>query len=883
LKLCLPVRLILTLLLLAGTAGLLSAQDMEKRISLDLQEQTLTEVIRQISRQGGILFSYSPLTLRADRRISVHVHDMPLSAVFERVFTANGIAYRFSEKQVILTPAAAPVPFSGKPHPSESIRFTISGHVREKASGDAVIGANVYDPASMQGTSTNAYGYFSLSLPRGTYRLVHSFVGYIPVTDSIVLHSDTVLNTELVVTPVNINSVEIRSGRSAMPGFQETPGETRFSAALLKQLPGFAGNTDVIKTLQNIPGIISFGDGSAFYYVRGGNSDQNLLLIDEAPIYNPSHLFGFFSALAPDAIKEVRVYKGDFPSDFGGRLSSVTDVHAREGNLKQSGFAGNFGPYTSDLTVEGPIRKDVSSFLLSFRRSNLNWLRIPDEDQTYKFNFYDLNGKVNLQPNANNRLYITVFTGSDRFERQSRASGSTFGISWKNVAGTFRWNHTLNRRMFMNTTASISRYRYYLYTEKELGNYWLSAITNATLKSDLSWYPNPENTVKAGLEFSSHRSDPGNYYNGTEDMPVVSTYQAAEVAAYLSNEQHILRNLTARYGLRLTRWNDLGPSTVYFFDANHQVIDTVSVARNTVYQSFLNLEPRLSLSWSPFKRLSVQASASHHVQHMQMLSNSGSPFTSLEVWVTSGPGIQPQKADQVSFGFTAEPARDMEFTAEVYYKKLYNQIEYRDHANMLFNPLLEGELRFGDGYARGLETQLRKTAGKLTGSISYAWTKAVKKIPEVNGGKEFPAAWDRPHNLNLTLSYVPERRWEFAAHWMYMTGAPFSSPTGFYSLNGYTVPVYGEKNNDRLPDYHRLDLSVNYILNKPESRYRHSVMLTVYNAYGRHNPFAVNFNKIMDVNGNFVVPTNLAGEVEQIPAAISVAGAIPSLNYIFRF
>jgi hypothetical protein len=580
------------------------------------------------------------------------------------------------------------------------------------------------------------------------------------------------------------------------------------------------------------------------------------------------------------------VYKGDFPANYGGRLSSVVDVRAREGNLKRLGFSGNIGPYTSDLTLEGPILKDRSSFIISGRRSNMNWLQLSFDDQrSYKFDFYDINAKLNVKLNNNNRLFLTGFKGNDIFERYNNLKTNTFGISWKNVAGTLRWNHIFNNKLFSNTTAYISRYNYSLDISKELGNYWTSSITNATIKTDFSWFPNPKNAIKTGFEFNRHESNPGKMYYSDEEIPAsLAGYYSNEIAIYASNEQQIGQKFFARYGFRLSRWNDLGPTSVYFFDANHTVIDTIDVAKNTIYKSFLNFEPRLSLKYKISENVSLHANYNRNVQHLQMLSNSTSPFTSLEVWVPSGPNIKPQLADQFSLGFFSKVfQRQYDFSVEAYYKKLQNQIDYVDHANMLINQLIEGELRFGDGWSYGFETLLRKSKGKFTGWISYTYSRSMKQIADLNNGESFPAAYDRPHNTCITLAYASGKRWNFSMHWMYLTGSPFSSPTGFYSVNGSTVPVYENKHNDRYPDYHRMDLSVSCALSKPEKRYQHNLMLTVYNAYGRHNPFSVNFNKIIDDNGDIVVPANLEGDVELISTSISVAGAIPSLNYTFRF
>jgi hypothetical protein len=860
-------------------------QNLKKKITIEARDQPLGEVIRQIGEKGDILFSYNPQSIPVNKIITVVARKTPLSKIFERVFSSNGIDFTLSEKQIILKLHNYGISDKEEPQVQTLRKYTISGFIRDKLTGESIIGANVYDVASLQGTITNAYGFYSLSLPRGDYRITNSFIGYKPVSQEVNLIRDIEAIIELEVSAVDMKTIEIVADPDEAVMHINQSGVIRFSPTLLKQIPGFAGNVDVLKTLQNVPGIASFGDGSSFYYVRGGNSDQNLLLIDEAPIYNPSHLFGFFSALAPDAIKDVVVYKGDFPANYGGRLSSVVDIRAREGNLNRFGFNGNFGPYTSDLTFEGPIMKGKSSFIISGRKSNLNWLQLPnDEQRTYTFNFFDLNVKFNIRLNNKNRLFLTTFAGRDVFERDNQFNQNTFGINWKNAAGILRWNHVFNSRLFSNTTFHVSRYDYILEILKEPKYSWNSSITNATLKTDFSWYLNPRNTMKAGFEVNGYKSIPGNVQYSDQDIEMNTQYQSAEAGIYASNELHIARKIVARYGFRLTRWNDLGPNSVYFFDANHKVIDTIQVAKNTIYKGFLNFEPRINLKYALTDITSIQANYNHTVQHLQVLSNSTSPFTSLEVWVPSGPNIKPQQADQFSLGFFSKVISNrLDFSAEAYYKRLYNQIDYTDHANMLFNPLIEGELRFGKGWSYGIEASLGKSKGKLTGWISYAWSRAMKQIEEVNNGNSYPAAYDRPHNICLTLAYAGPRRWNFSSHWIYLTGAPFTSPTGFYYVNGLTIPQYGEKHNDRYPDYHRMDLSISYALSKPGKRNQHTLMLTVYNAYGRHNPFSVNFNKMMDDNGNIVVPSNLQGDVELIPASISVAGAIPSLNYTFRF
>ncbi len=873
--------------LFAAVIPVSHAQELARKITVNFQNITLKEAIEDISRKGNILFSYNPRKLPLKEKVNFSAIDSSVDYILDELLTPKGVSWFVSENQVILRMGKANTP--GENPTPEIRKFTISGFVRDKASGEVLIGANVYDKQSYKGTTTNAYGFFSLTLPEDGYSITVSLLGYTANNLLINLNKDHLLNISLAETSIGMKAVEIVADKDIQGIEPAAAGEVRFSSSTLKRMAGFAGNIDVLKSLQAVPGINAFGDGSSFFYVRGGNNDQNLMLIDEAPIFNPAHLFGFFSALAPDAIKDVKAYKGDFPASFGGRLSSVIDIRARDGNLNRFGFSGNLGIFTSDLTVEGPLVKEKSSFILSSRKSNLNWLSNENlTGKTFTIDFYDLNAKLNLKLNTKNRLFLTGFTGKDDFSRLTNASVHTFGIRWDNSTATIRWNHLFNNRLFSNTTAIFSEYNYYLYISREQDDYWQSSIRNKTLKTDFTWFPDPANTFKGGVELSNYQSNPGNVHFSDEETqksaPLIPEYNSLGVSIYLSNDQTIREKFLIKYGLRLSTWRNLGPATVYFYDVGYQVIDTVEVDRGNYFSPYFNLEPRISMAFAVGSNASLTGGYCRTAQYLQMLSNSTSPFTSLEVWAPAGPNIKPQLADQFTLGFITKPGKsDINFSVEAFYKLFHNQLDYKDHANMLFNPFIEGELRLGDAKSYGVEFLARKNKGKLTGWLGYSYSRIFKTIEGINQNNEFPATYDHPHSLFANVILSAGKRWDIAASWFYMTGSAFTSPTGFMQYNGYTVPIYGTKNNDRLPDYHRLDLSVSFRLNKPDQRLRHNLILSVYNLYGRKNPFAVSFNKLMNDNGDFVVPSDLSGSYEIIPTSISVAGMIPSLNYTFKF
>jgi len=656
-------------------------------------------------------------------------------------------------------------------------------------------------------------------------------------------------------------------------------------------MPAFMGEQDVIKSLDAIPGISLQGDGSTFFFVRGGNKDQNLILLDDAPIYNPAHFLGLFSTFIPETVKDIKIYKGDIPAEYGGRLSSLIDVRTRDGDMNKFNVFGNLGLVAWKTTVEGPITRGKSSFLLSARSSYIKWYARSLNQDIQKFNFYDLNAKFNFRLGLKDRLFLSGYAGQDYFTQGSSPANSS-GISWSNVAGTVRWNHVFNDRLFSNTTLSTSKYDYFLILNVDRDQTWHSNIGNLTLKSDFTWFINPDITLRYGGRISRHDFNPGNLELGGDPispfLPVVSRKTARETALYISNNHTITPRFIVRYGLRMSAWTNIGKAKEYAYEYNIIVndlipVDTMDYADGEKYHSYSNIEPRFGLTFQAGPRTSLKASYARTVQYLQLVTNSISPFTTLEVWLPSGPNIEPQSCDQVSLGYFRkfrEAGTDL--SIEIFSKKLYNQIDYEDHAYMLLNPHIERELRYGDGRAYGIEFLLKKHRGRLNGWIGYAYSRSLRTIEDINNDLEYPASWDRPHDLSCYLSYDLTKRWVLSANWIYMTGSAFSSPTAFYRYNGYTVPLYGSKNNDRLPDYHRLDLSTELQLNKRERRFSHSLRFTLYNLYSRKNPFAVNFNKTLNYNGNPVVPGDLYLPAEIVPSQMYLFRLVPAISYSFR-
>jgi outer membrane receptor for ferrienterochelin and colicin len=862
------------------------SQDLTRKISLQVDNLPLEEVINEIETRAEIQFSYSSDAINASQTISFKLRAKSVKYILNKYFLPLGITYKRVGDHIVLRPLNSEEELLYAQN--KDSYYTISGYLKDHRTGEVLIGAHVYEEGTFIGTATNAYGFYSLTLPAGEQRIVFSFLGYEKKVEKVKLNKDKKLNMQLREFLLTMEEVEIIGRNDEAFFLNKQISEFRFSNKTLSKMPGITGDKDIIKSLQVVPGIETFGDGSSMFFVRGGSADQNLILIDEVPMYNTSHLFGFLSVISPDAISDMEVFKGDFPVRYGGRLSSVVDLKTKDGNMKRFGFGGNIGPFTSSLYAEGPIIRDKSSYYLSGRISTLQWL--PDlyfEDQDINIGFYDINAKINFKLNDNNRLFATFYTGNDLLERKTNSSIETYGLGWNNMLATLRWNHVFSNKLFSNTTVYFTRYQYLMYLSEDQQESWSSSIADLSLKSDLTWYLNPSNTFRAGFQISSHSLDAGNISSdeaGTDPRDVPE-YHSNEFTFYAGNNQKLFNKFTLRYGIRLPVWQDLGPTSVYFFDENYEVIDTFNVENNAVYQTFVGFEPRINLTYQISPTTSIKAGYSRTTQFLNELNNTISPFTSLSVWVPSGPNIDPQKADQYSLGyFTGLKKNTFSFSAEAYYKYFYNYIDYAAHANMLYNPYIEGELRLGNAWSYGLELMIRKPVGRLTGWLGYTFSRVFVKTPEINDGKVYRAFQDRPHHFTVFASYDTRKRWSFSINWLFMSGAAITTPVGFYDYNGYVAPIYDEKNNDRLPAYHRLDLSATFNLNRSDqTRFRHNLSLNIYNAYGHSNPYFISFNRISEADGTLIIPADHSKYNKRVATELSVSEIIPSINYQFNF
>ncbi|HEY0653144.1 MAG TPA: TonB-dependent receptor [Chryseosolibacter sp.] len=849
-------------------------QNPESPISITLSNVSLAEALQEIAKKSGVVFSYNPKKIPATEKITYRAVNKSVIAILDDFSTAYQLNYQQVENQIVLKPEKK---ITGTP--VTQLPATISGYVKDQQTGEALIGSGVFVTELKIGTTTNSYGYYSLTLPKGNYTLKYSFVGFKDLVKQVSLTSSIQRDLALEQDIPELKEVVVTDALSRDLVSEIQLGKININPLSIEERPSFFGELDVIKSLESIPGVKMHSDGSTFYSVRGGNRDQNLVMIDDAPIYNPSHLLGLFSTIIPDAVNDINFYKGDMPASFGGRLSSVLDIRTKKGNDQHFQAWGNFGLISTKLGIEGPFKKSASSYLLSTRISRLKWIMQLRDNNVKQFNFADVTAKINVKLNASNRVYLSFYTGGDNY------FANNSGIAWSNTALTLRWNHIFSERLFLNTTFSGSNYDYFLHTNVDAGTRWNSKIANLSMKSDFSYFVNPESEVTFGTGIQGFGFNPGNVQSSAATtLPSLSVKNSLELFLYANHEIRFNESWGLNYGVRMSSWINNGEAFEFSFDENHNAVDTTYYTAGQSYKSFGRAEPRISLRRSLNELSSVKFSYAKNVQNIHLISNSISPFTSLEVWLPSSVNIQPEVADQLSLGYYRTFAQfGIAFSAEAFYKKMKNQIDYAPHAETLLNPQLEGELRFGTGTAHGIELLAKKDEGRLRGWAGYTFSRSKRKFRELNEGRSFNSFYDRPHQINVMASYDLSLRWNVGMTWVYTTGAPYSAPISFYEFNGEEVPIYGQRNNERLPDYHRLDLSAKYKLNRnPEKKYQHDLSFSIFNFYGRKNILFVNYHKTETANGDFQVPTNLL-DAERVSTQFYLFQFTPSLSYNFRW
>ena len=751
---------------------------------------------------------------------------------------------------------------------------TISGFIRDAKTGETLTGAIVY-PKEIPtiGITSNSYGYFSLTLPVGKYSLIVQFLGYKTKIIPLDLKENTKISFDMEEESIALKEITI-TGEKNNNNVVQSELISKIDVKEIQNIPVILGEKDILKTIQLLPGVTPAGEGNAGFYVRGGGVDQNLILLDEAPVYNPSHLLGFFSTFNSDAIKDITLYKGGFPAEYGGRLSSVVDIKMNDGNNKEYHVSGGIGLIASRLSVEGPIVKNKGSFMIAARRTYADlFLKLlsrngPDSIASKStLYFYDLNMKANYQLTEKDRLYFSCYLGRDNFNL-----GGTVGLNWGNVTATARWNHIINDKLFSNTSLIYSKYSYNF--NVAVGNntmHVLSEIQDWNLKEDLNYYLNSNNTIKFGFNTIYHTFVPSKV-DSTVIFHVrsVDNRYALENALYISNDQTISPHLKATYGLRYSLFSSIGPGTVYTYNQVADVVDSAIYPKGKIYNTYGGLEPRLLMNYIINDSSSIKISYARTRQYIHLLSNTTSS-TPFDLWVPSNINIKPEIADQYTLGYFRNFSNNMyETSLEVYYKTLQNQIDYRNGANLILNNKVESQLVFGKGWGYGVEFLIRKKYGKLTGWISYTLSKAKRQFPDINGGNIFLAKQDRPNNIAIVGMYELNPKLTFSATWIFISGNPVTFPSGRYAIDGNIVPYYTERNGYRMPDYHRLDIGLTWQRKKTAS-FESNWNFSIYNVYARANAYAINFQQ--DPND----PTKMQA------VQLSLFRFVPAITYNFKF
>lgn len=743
--------------------------------------------------------------------------------------------------------------------------LTISGYITDKKNGETLIGASVVLKTNNQtGVSTNDFGFYSLTLPRGDYELVFSFIGYDPQTISVNLAENKKINIALSENSVSLNEVVVSAVKNNTKITQSQMGVEKINVAAINKLPVLLGERDVLKTMQLLPGVKSAGEGQSGFTVRGGTVDQNLILLDDAPVYNAAHLLGFFSTFNSDAIKDVTLYKGTAPSQYGGRISSVVDVKMNEGNNQNMGVSGGIGLISSKLNVEAPIQKGKSSFLITGRRTYADmFLKLTDQFKDNQLYFYDLNTKFNYRFSDKDRLFVSGYFGRDVL-----SFSNSFGINWGNSTATVRWNHLFNDKLFSNTSFIYSNYDYNIDIKSNANPFSiLSRVRDWNVKQEFQYFPNSKNEWKFGYNVIHHTVTPGEITNTESTNNLSDPKYGLESALYATNDWQASSKLKVNYGMRLSNFVVLGGSTYYELDAAKNIIDTLNPT--SPVKNYVNIEPRLSLSYVLNEHSSLKAAYTRNTQNLHLITNSVTTSPT-DKWIMNTNIVKPEIGDQVSLGYFHNFKDNMfELSAETYYKWLKNQIDYKDAADER-NPVIETQLLSGKGKAYGLELLLKKNQGKLTGWVGYTLSKTEKQIDGINQNKWYAARQDRTHDISLVTMYDISKRWNISAVWVYQTGNAVTFPSGKYEVAGQTTWLYTERNGYRMPDYHRLDLGATFKL-KERKRFSSELSFSLYNAYGRENPYTITFEKSeTDPNKTVAIQTALFKQV-------------PSISWNFKF
>lgn len=811
------------------------------RISLQMDEIPFHEAIEEVTAQTGVPINYSERLIPADQKVTLHIEDVTAVEALQKILSQAQITFIVSKGgQVVLVKTES--------KQDRVQRHTISGHLRDAGSGEALIGTNIYVEELRAGCTTNVYGFYSLTLPAGPYTVRYQYIGFEPKVLAVSLDQDLTRDVELISVAIPGQKVTVIAETRDRNVTSTEMGTIHFKPAEVDRVPLLLGEQDILRTIHLLPGVTQAREADCGFYVRGGNSDQNLILLDEAPVHNAYHLMGTFSVFNADAVKNVNLIKGSAPAKYGGKCSSVLDIQMHEGNLKSFQVNGGIGLIFSRLTIQGPFVRDKASFMFSGRRTYADMFTRMSSDETLRNSrlyFYDLNMKTNAILGPKDRLYASGYFGRDALKVAARVDeeGDDVIVKWGNKTGTLRWNHIFNHRLFFNTSLVYNDFRYEMGvlsydTEVRVS----SSLAALTWKGDFEYFLNPRNTINLGLHYTHHNFKPA-HFNISEDTFLELQFgekKAKELTTYLSHEWKPLPRIKTDVGFRVTLFSMTGAADEFDFQHMERVPDEfydLALHQDEKIR-YRNLEPRFTTTIRVGASSSFKLGYARNYQNVHLLSNSTSG-TPLNVWHPSSRMLRPQRADQVSGGYFWNFGGDAyEASFELFYKDLRNQSDYKDGADIFLSSFFESELAFGKGWAYGAEIFIKKRTGRLTGWIGYTLSRSKRKFTEINTGNPFPAVSDRPHDLAIVGLYQLSRRWTLSVNWIYNTGTPVTVPYGKYRIDGKIVHAHTPRNAYRLPAYHRLDIGLSFTIGRASA-----LNLSLYNAYGRRNAYAIIFQE----------------------------------------
>ncbi len=837
----------------------------QDKVTLSLENTSLEQIINEIEEQTTYRFILNNDQINIKKRYRIKVNKKGINETIKLLLQNTKIQHQIQERYIILSKKKE------KLITKKALQnYTLSGTITDAKTGETLIGAEVVANQN-RGTVTNTYGFYSITLPEGEHSIFINYLGYQIIVNHVNLNNNIRRDYEMTPEEVNLDEVVLVEKEISKSHTRNVlAGVNVLTAAEIKKLPSFFGEPDITRAILTQPGVSSVGEGTAGFNVRGGNIDQNLVLIDEAPLYVSSHLWGLFSVVNTDAIKNMTLYKGGIPARFGGRASSVLDIQQKEGNTKQFSGEGGLGTLFSRVTLGGPIKKDKLNFLVSGRRSyfDIFFPIIGDEFENTKLSFYDLSTKLTWKINENNKLFFSGYFGADKMKFSDSVDGnekpvgenkSSIDFNWKNTAATIRWNHLFSSRLFMNLSGIYSRYRYELNSENDSGGIiktrgafkWKSGVENIILKPDLTYYLNPETIFRFGLNSTLYTFTPAKLSSNNPGLSPedIEEDKGLEFAPYLEFEKKT-KKLSFNLGMRYSWFGNMGPKTISLYNPNlpmsvNSIIGEKSYRKNEITKSYSGFEPRVSVKYNLDKRKALKLGYNRSFQYIHLISNS-SAVLPYDIWKPVGKHIKPLEVNQISGGYAFDTSnRKYSLTLEAYYKTFKNLVEYKNGADLFINKNIETQLLPAKGYAYGLELAMYKNSGRFTGNVNYTYSQTKRKttspfdLDNINNGNYYSSNYDRPHLLNITANYKLNKTWDIGLFFTYQTGRPFTAVTGRLTIDDNAYLTYSNRNAYRMKNIHRLDLSFGYIpKGNPKTKWQSSWNFGVYNVYGNKNPFS---------------------------------------------